>query len=303
MSIACATLMAMVAACGEKPAPPAVETPGTVSIVSVNPLIHELVQKLAGDRMKTRCLLSTPVALKHGDLPADGAMTLREADVVFMHAAEPFAELVKTIEGNVPMDRLVRVGPRGARGTRETRGARGEDAAAMKSRGFISFAPRDVLALLSEIETALVARDPKQAAAIRQEAATLDGEIEALASSMQSQLAPLPADRRIIITDDAAVASVIRGIGFEAVLFDRTIGVHPTVADRDALLRQIRSVKAGAIAIDDGGSETMRELLAEVAQETAAKVIQPSIRAWPGEGEGYVAWMRGNVEAIARAIR
>lgn len=291
MSIACITLMAMVAACGEKPVPPAAETPKTLSIVSTNPLIHELVQKLAANRMETRCLLNTPAALKHGDLPSDGAMILREADVVFLHAAEPFTELVKTIEGNVPADRLIRMG------------TRGEDTAAKNSMRFISSAPRDVLSLLSEVEAALVAIDPKQATAIREEAATLRGALEALASSVQTQLASLPADRRVIITDDAAVAAVIRSTGLEAVLFDRTIGVHPTVADREAWLAQIRSAKASAIAIDDGGSETMREMLAEIAKETGAKVIQPSVRAWPLESEGYVTWMRGQVDAIAKAIR
>lgn len=290
LAITCVTLMAMVAACGEKPVGPPPQKTGPLSIVSINPMVHELVQKLVPDHMEARCLLNTPMALRHGDLPADGAVILREADVVFMHAAEPFADVVKTIEGNVAADSLIRLGEHRL------------DTATKNSSRLISFAPDDVLALLNEIETLLMRIKPHEAT-IRQEAAKLRSSIEALSSSMQTQLASLPADRRIILTDDVAVAAVIRSIGFEAVQLERSIGVHPTVADREALLNQIRIAKVGAMAMDDGGSETMREMLAEVAKTTGAKVIYPSIQAWPVEGEGYVAWMQRTVDAVLKAMR
>lgn len=284
--------MSFLVACGEKPGAVVTKTEpkARLLIVSSTPVLHEMVSTLMEDRADTHCLLRTDEELRHGDLSAQSVLMLRVADVVFDHEASPFPHVSKAIEAGAKAERVVRVG------------TRSEDAVAAKiavqQAQQFSLMPRDVLIMLDEVEIKLVAIDAPHAASIHQRSAQMRSSIKKLDDDLIFMIDQITPEYRMIATDDPAIATVIRALGFKAVLIPAVSSGHPTVADREAMIAAINAGKARALAINARESETMRELIADIAKATGARMIVQDLSPWPRMDETYGAWMNANMNSI-----
>jgi len=284
--------MSFLVACGEKPGAVVTkkEPKARLLIVSSTPVLHEMVSTLMEDRADTHCLLRTDEELRHGDLSAQSVLMLRVADVVFDHEASPFPHVSKAIEAGAKAERVVRVG------------TRSEDAVAAKiavqQAQQFSLMPRDVLIMLDEVESKLVAIDAPHAASIHQRSAQMRSSIKKLDDDLIFMIDQITPEYRMIATDDPAIATVIRALGFKAVLIPAVSSSHPTVADREAMIAAINAGKARALAINARESETMRELIADIAKATGARMIVQDLSPWPRMDETYGAWMNANMNSI-----
>ena len=155
------------------------------------------------------------------------------------------------------------------------------------------------------IAAALAAADPAHAEGYRQRAAAYDAQLAELDAWVKAQLAPIPAERRRIITTHDAFRYFGRAYG---IAFEAAVGMdedsEPNAAGLAALIRQIRQEQIHALFIEN---MTDPRLLAQLARETGtvpAGTLFADALSKPGEGaETYVAMIRHNVPAMAAAMQ
>ena len=261
-------------------------------VVSTTPLIHEIVTRLAGDKVDAICLLRPGEALDEPTLRAGDTTAMREADLILLHGTEQEAKILVTIKANAKPDRIQILAA-----------IKSEPATASNNLAVPSFAPVDQHALIERVTAILLTLTPSPLSDAEKQSRPLHAEVEELTTWMKTQLAATSPEHRIVLTDDALAASIIRGSGLEAVVVDRLANAVPTQVDRQRLLTQIRSSKASVIAIDAKGSETTAEMLEEIARETGAKIVGRPLQIWPTAENGYVAMMKANVKELVAAMK
>lgn len=162
--------------------------------------------------------------------------------------------------------------------------------------------PKDAAVYVRAIRDGLIAVDPAGKTDYETRTAAYLARLEALDAEIRAMLAPIPAERRRIVTAHDAFTRFGKAYGIEF------IGLHgvstesaPSAKDVAAVIARIRKDKAGAVFLENMGDD---RIVARIAQETGAKVGGTLYGdALGGEVRSYVDLMRHNAAAIASALR
>ncbi len=162
--------------------------------------------------------------------------------------------------------------------------------------------PKDAAVYVRAIRDGLIGIDPAGRAEYEKRAADYLARLEALDAEIRALLAPIPAERRRIVTAHDAFTRFGKAYGIEF------IGLHglstesaPNAKDVAAVISRIRKEKAGAVFFENMGDE---RIVDRIAQETGARIGGTLYGdALGGEVRSYIELMRHNAAAIARALR
>lgn len=156
------------------------------------------------------------------------------------------------------------------------------------------------------IEMVLGALDPDRqdtfaarAAAYRSELASLDGWI-------QAQVALLPAERRVLVTDHRVLGYFAARYGFAeagAIVSGFSTLAEPSARDMAALTDRIHALGVPAVFVS---AEFNPDLATQLARDTGTQVVvlfHGSLSAPDGPAPDYLSFMRENVRRIVEALR
>lgn len=157
---------------------------------------------------------------------------------------------------------------------------------------------------VANIARALSAADPAGAAVYAANAAAYDARIAAAEAEIRALLAPLPPERRIVVTSHDALGYFARAYGLR---IEAPQGLstesEASAAAMGGLIRQIRAEHIPAVFLENISDP---RLLERIAAETGARIggtLHSDALSGPGGGaEDYLEMMTGNARTIAAAL-
>ncbi len=166
--------------------------------------------------------------------------------------------------------------------------------------------PHNVITWTFTIEGALSQLDPDRAEVFRRNAEAYRAELRALDGWIRSQVALIPPDRRLLVTEHQVFGYFAHRYGFEqagVIMPGVTTAAQPSAQEIARLEETIRSKGIRAIFV----SSTVDPALARrIAEDTGARLVRlyvDSLSEPGGEADSYVKMMRYNVQAIVEALR
>ncbi|MBS1254065.1 MAG: Manganese ABC transporter substrate-binding lipoprotein [Anaerolineales bacterium] len=168
------------------------------------------------------------------------------------------------------------------------------------------FDPNNVIIWTDNIEQALSALDPANTVAYEANAQTYKRKLEELDAWIREQVAQIPAENRMLVTDHHVLSYFADEYGFEQV--GAVIGAFSTIAEPSArelaaLEDRIRQHGVPAVFVS---STVNPKVAARVAQDTGielAPLYTGSLSKPSGDASTYLDFMRYNVRAIVSALR
>jgi len=294
----------LAALCG---AAPALADAQKLRVVATFSILGDLVAQVGGDRVAVTTLVK-PDADAHGYAPAPSdARTVAAADLVVVNGLGLEGWIDRLIKASGTKAPVV-VASKGIRPIEEAEDhghGHGQDHAHdhhADPHAWQSIANAKVY--VANIRDGLVARDPAHAAEYAARAQTYLGELDALEKDVRDTIAKIPpARRRIITTHDAfGYFTAAYGLTFIA---PQGVSTDSEASPRDVarIVRQIRAEKIPAVFL-----ETIADprLLEQIARESGAavggKVYSDALSGPGGPAPTYLAMMRNNLAAFAKAL-
>lgn len=161
-----------------------------------------------------------------------------------------------------------------------------------------------VTTYVDNIARGLAEVDPAGAEKYRANAQAYIQELHALDAWIAEQVATIPVDRRLLVTNHESLNYFAGRYGFTVVgtVFPTVSGEGaPSAQQIAALVGRIRSTGAPAIFLETGSNA---ELALQIAAETGVKVVTDvSIASLTEAATTYLDMMRRNVELIVEALR
>lgn len=272
-----------------------------VRVVATTDIVADVVANVGGDRIQLTTLIPTgtdPHAFE--PTPQDG-VAVSQAHVVFANGAglERFLEPLLESAGRPPVVYL-------SQGIKLL-SMQGEavHADAHEADPHIWTDPRNVITWTHTIETALKTLDPAGADQYAANAQAYVAALEELDEWIRAQVAPIPPDRRQIVTDHRLFAYFARAYGFTqvgAVVPAYSTAAEPSAQELAELEDAIRKLGVKAILV---GNTVNPALAQRVAQDTGVQLvfIYTGSLGQAGQADSYIAYMRYNVEAIVAALK
>jgi zinc/manganese transport system substrate-binding protein len=145
------------------------------------------------------------------------------------------------------------------------------------------------------------------AGAATEQVSSYVAELTALDSEMETTLASIPADQRVLITNHEVFGYFADRFGFEvvgALIPSLSTSAEPSAAEIDALAELIRAEGIPAIFGDTSGSTQLADALAEsVGNEVQVVVLFSESLGEPGSGaDTYIGMMTTNATLISQAL-
>jgi len=264
--------------------------PTTPAVVAETSFLADIAQNVAGTRLKVDSLI--PV----GADPHTFDPTPRDAAKV----AKAQAIIINSPGFEPPVDRLIAgAGEKGLKVIDAAEGLPGADA-----DPHFWLDPIDVITYVDNIRDGLTAVDPAGAAEYADNAAAYQLQLRDLDAWIKQQVASLPVERRLLVTNHESFGHFADRYGFKVVgtVFPSPDAESaPSAKALGTLIDDIRATGAPAIFLETGSNPDLAD---QVASETGVKVVTDLYTHSLGaEAPTYLEMMRWNVNHIVEALR
>ncbi len=271
--------------------PAAAAQPAPLEVTASFTILADLVRQIGGERVRVVSLVP-----ENGDAhvfepkPSDVA-TVARARVLVVNGLgfDRWTERLSTA-AKFSGERIV-----AAQGVKPTLASGRRDSHAWQN-------PVDVKLYVAAIRDGLTKADPEGRGVYARRAESYLAELDALDAEIRALLAPIPAERRRIVTAHDAFGRFGEAYGI-AFLAPQGVSTEAQASAKDvaALITQLRRQKAGAVFLENMTDPRMVE---RIAQETGAKVGGTLYGdALGGSVTTYLDMMRHNARAIAGALK
>jgi manganese/iron transport system substrate-binding protein len=291
MSATMVLLWACLGGCaGSGGAAPGEGAPGRTDVLTDTSFLADIVQNVVGDRLTVSSLIP------EGTDPHSFEPTPADARRV----AESLAVVIN-VKGLLPaVDRLVAgVGAHDQPLIEAAAGIPGLDA-----DPHCWLDPLLVVTYVKNIAGRFSSLEAENATIYQSNAATYEEQLRELDSWIKTQVATIPVERRLLVTDHEVLGRFATRYGFRIVgaIFPTTTGEGSPSARRLAeLVAQIKATAAPAIFVERGSNTGLAE---QVGREAGVRVITDLYTHSLGEGaSSYIEMMRWNVNKIVEALR
>ncbi len=284
-------------------AAPALAESDKLRVVATFSILGDFAAQVGGERVAVTTLVK-PDADAHGYAPAPSdARTLAAADLVVVNGLG--------LEGWI--DRLIKASGAKAPVVVASKGIKPIEEADAHGHGHAHDHHADPHAwqsianakiYVANIRDGLSLRDPAHAAEYAARATAYLGELDALEAEVRATIAKIPpAQRRIITTHDAfGYFTAAYGLTFIA---PQGVSTDSEASPRDVarIVRQIRAEKIPAVFLETIADPRLME---QIARESGAaiggRVYSDALSGPGGPAPTYVAMMRNNLTAFAKAL-
>jgi len=282
-----------------------------VQVVATTTLVGDVVQVVGGDLLNLTVMLpagSDP----HGFNPTPQDVTrAAQADVVFINGLDLEEFMTEMLENAAADMNIVELSahieaiPLG-----EDHDDEHADEDDEHEHGefdpHVWWNPLNVATWADEVAEELARLDPENGAVYEANAAAYRQELVALDEWIKEQVAQIPAENRILVTDHDSLGYFVDSYGFElvgTVFPGLSTQAEPSAQDLAELTTTIRAYGVPAVFV---GTTVSQSLANQVAQETDTDIISiytDSLSGEDGPADTYLAFMRSNVEAIVGALK
>jgi zinc/manganese transport system substrate-binding protein len=157
---------------------------------------------------------------------------------------------------------------------------------------------------VANIRDAMVAADPANAVAYTANASAYQARLETLDGEVRRALAPIPSNRRMVISTHDAFGYFAAAYGITFVAPEGvSTETEPSAQDIASIIAQIKKEKIPAVFLE---STSDPRLMRQIASETGAKLggtlYSDSLTGKNGAAPGYIEMVRHNVRTIASAL-
>jgi manganese/iron transport system substrate-binding protein len=278
-------------------------------VVATTSIVADIVSRVGGNHIDLTQLMPLGVdAHAFEPTPRDVA-TIADAHVVFVNGAglEPFLDtLVDSAEG-VPVV-SVSAGIDLLPFELDDQDDDDDDDHGHEGEGdpHVWFDPNQVLVWVHNIEEVLSDLDPQRADSYTANAEAYEAELEALDDWIRDQVAGVPEERRLLVTDHALLTYFAAQYGFEqvgAVIPAATTVAEPSAQELAALQDAIGQYSVPAIFV---GHEVNSRVAEQIAADTGVELVfiyTESLSDESGPAATYLDYMRYNVNAIVEGLR
>ncbi len=289
------------AAC--QPAQPAPED-GTLKVLAVESFLADLTRQVAGERLTVDTLI--PAGLDpHAFEPAPQDVARIASSQVLVVNGAGLEEWLDEVLQNAGGERLVIEASAGVPVRVTSADEAGAHAGEVDPHLWLD--PQNAALYVENIRDGLIRADPQGEAVYAQNAAAYLDQLAGLDAWIQAQVAQIPPERRLLVTNHESFGYFATRYGFTlvgAVIPSASSSASPSAQQLAGLVDQIRQSGAPAIFLETG---TNSQLAEQVARETGAKVVTGlfthSITEPGGPAPSYLAMMRYNVTAIVEALK
>ncbi len=167
--------------------------------------------------------------------------------------------------------------------------------------------PNNVIRYTENIRDSLIQADPAGEATYRRNADAYITELKALDAWIREQVAAIPPDRRLLVTNHESMGYFADRYGFKVVgtvIPSVSTGASPSAQQMAQLAQEIEATGAKAIFLETGASA---QLARQIAQDTGVKVVTDlythSLTGPDGDAPSYIEMMKHNVRTIIAAIK
>ena len=262
-------------------------------VVATTTQAADLARHVAGPRARVVSLLSPNTDPHEHELRPSDLEALAGASVVVRSGGEVDGWLGSALDGagtDAPVLTLLR-----ARGVRTAPG----DPHWWQD-------PRNAIAAVAAIRTALSASDPAGARTYAARARAYTARLQALDRAVAACLDAIPRARRTIVTTHDALAAYARRYGVTvlgAVIPSRSTRGEPSAGQVDALVATIRRAGARAVFAEHGVASSVERAIAREAGATVGAPLYADALGPPGSpGATYVGSIAANTRALASGM-
>lgn len=294
-----------------QPAPSGgVEEGRRLQVVATTPIVGDVVREIGGEAIDLVVLLQPGMDPHTFEPSPQDAARVARAAVIFAVGAglEAFLDpLLRQAGGRarkVDLTEGIPLRPFEA-GVEEVEEEEGHEAhGPMDPHVWLD--PQNVITWTFTIERTLGELDPGHADRFRRNAEAYRAELKALDEWIQAQVASIPPERRLLVTEHQVFGYFAHRYGFTqagVILPGVTTAAQPSAQEIARLEETIRTKGIRAIFV----SSTVDPVLARrIAEDTGARLVRlyvDSLSEPGGEADSYLKMMRYNVQAIVEALR
>lgn len=168
------------------------------------------------------------------------------------------------------------------------------------------FDPRNVVVWTRNIEAALSALDAANAETYAANAAAYIDELNELDAWIREQVATIPEERRLLVTDHTLFTYFAAAYGFRqvgAIIPGYSTLAEPSAQEMAALQRALGELDVPAVFVSTTVNPRLAEQLAEDTGTRLVYVYTGSLSEAGGPADSYLDFMRHNVSVIVEALR
>jgi ABC-type Zn uptake system ZnuABC Zn-binding protein ZnuA len=283
----------LLASCGGGP----VAEPGGAApaILTSTPLLADITRSIAGDRVRVESLLpagSDPHSYQ--PTPQDAAK-ISESKLIIINGAGYEQFLTSLLENtggeSVIVEASSGMSPR-------------EEAGTVDPHMWLD--PTNMIVYVENIRDALISLDPEGAGVYKSNADSYITELRSLDSWIQEQVAQIPSEKRLLVTNHESLGYFAQRYGFTVVgtvIESFSSDASPSAQQLAGLIDQVRSSGAPAIFLDTADNDTFAR---QIAEETGVEVVtdlhlESLTRGAPAAT--YIDMMKHNVTQIMNALK
>lgn len=304
-------LFFLMAACGQAPIANASQ-PQTLNVLSVETFLTDIAQNVAGDRFKIDSLL--PIGLDpHAFEPTPQDITRIAKSNVLIINGMGVEEWLEETQNNAGGERLVIEAAAGmtSRAAREGEPVEPEEEghAHHHDEGDPHFwlDPVSVIHYVENIRDGFSQVDPQGKEIYAKNAEQYISQLKTLDKWIQEQVAQVPAEKRLLVTNHESFGYFADRYGFKvvgAIIPSVSTSASPSAQELANLSNQIKATHTTAIFLEVDANPQLAE---QVARETGIQVvtglITHSVTGPDGKAPTYIDMMKYNTLLIVSALK
>ncbi len=289
-------LLLTLTACGGKSASP-LGTSAPVILTSTS-FLADITRNIAGDRVSVQSLLPFG-ADPHSYQPTPQDVTMIEQSKLLIINGAEYEHFLEPILENAGGEREVIEASAGINLREDASGEHGVDP-------HLWLDPNNVIVYVEIIREALTHFDPEGAAVYQSNAEAYVEQLKDLDIWIHEQVAQIPPDRKLLITNHEAFGYFAERYGFTiagTVIESFSTDASPSAQQMAALIDQIKASGAPAIFLDASDNTALAQ---QIAAETDVKVVTDLHLESLTDGApaaSYIDMMKHNVTQIVNALK
>jgi ABC-type Zn uptake system ZnuABC Zn-binding protein ZnuA len=269
-----------------------------IVILTSTTFLADITRNIAGDRVKVESLL--PVGAdphSYQPTPQDVAK-IEQSKLLIINGAE-YEHFLEALLKNAGGTREIIEASAGLRPMTEAESERGVDP-------HLWLDPNNVIVYVENLREGLTHFDPTGAAIYQSNADAYAAQIEELNTWINEQVAQIPSERRLLVTNHEALGYFAERYGFTiigTVIESFSSDASPSAQQMAMLVDQIKASGAPAIFLDASDNPALAQ---QIAAETGAEVVTDLHLESLTDGAPaatYIDMMKHNVTQIVNALR
>lgn len=294
------TSAAVLAGCGTSPGGSTAAAGGLPKVLATETFLGDIAQNVAGNRLTVETLLRPGVDPHEFQPRPQDAIKITESQVLIVNGLGYETWLTKSLQDS-GAQRLVIVASTGLTPNPDPSGEHPDGDPHMWMN------PLKVVEYVANIRDGLSLADPAGAAVYAANAAAYTQQLEDLNQWIQTQVAVLPAAKRLLVTNHDALGYFAEAYGFKvvgAVIPSVTNEASPSAKQMADLIQTIKSSGAPAIFLDISENQNLAN---QIASETGAKVVTDlyveTLSAPTGPAPTYIEMLKHDANSIVEALK